>query len=240
MKRKKSNILWGATLIVVAVILVLSQLGVLGGAKIGIWTLLATAFLVIILVKSIFSLSFSGILFPLAFLCILYDDILGITALTPWTVLIVALLGSIGLSMIFKPHKKHYSFCSVTGGDDWNASEIIDETDGDVFTCNTSFGSCIKYINSENLVKGYVSASFGGVKVYFDKAFIQGEYAEICIDGSFCGIELYIPKEWTITNQVDVMLAGIDEKNPRQHVGGGSHLLLTGNLKFSGVEIVYI
>lgn len=240
MKKKNSNILWGITLIVVAVILILSQLGFLGGTKIDVWTLLLSAFLVIILIKSIIHLSFSGILFPLAFLCILYDDILGISALTPWTVLIVALLGSIGLSMIFKPHKKHSSFCSISGDDNWQFSEVIDDADGDVVTCSTNFGSCIKYINSDNLVKAYVNASFGGVKVYFDKALIQGEYAQVCIDGSFCGIELFIPKEWTITNQVDIALAGINEKNPHQHIGGGSHLVLTGNLKFSGIEIIYI
>ena len=47
------------------------------------------------------------ILFSIAFICIIYDDWLGITALTPWTVLGAALLGSIGLSLIFKKKSGH-------------------------------------------------------------------------------------------------------------------------------------
>jgi hypothetical protein len=47
-------------------------------------------------VKSLLRINFAGILFSIAFICIIYDKQLGITAATPWTVLIAALLGSIG------------------------------------------------------------------------------------------------------------------------------------------------
>mgnify|MGYP006893000712 FL=1 len=46
----------------------------------------------------------------IAFICIIYDDWLGITALTPWTVLGAALLGSIGLSLIFKKKERTQPF----------------------------------------------------------------------------------------------------------------------------------
>lgn len=54
------------------------------------------------LFNGIRNVNFWEILFSIAFICIIYDDWLGITALTPWTVLGAALLGSIGLSLIFK------------------------------------------------------------------------------------------------------------------------------------------
>lgn len=243
MKKRHSSTIWGIILIGIAVILILSQLGLLGHMKVGLWTLLLTAFFAATFVKSIFSISFSGILFSIAFLCILYDEYLGITALTPWTVLVVALLGSIGLSMIFHPKRHSHLFSHISHTDineDEIFSEIIDETNGDTVECKNSFGACIKYINSENFVKGYVDTSFGGTKLYFDNASIHGEYAELKIHGSFCGIELFVPKTWIVTSQVDVMLAGITEKNPKMHVGGGSKLLLTGDLKFAGIEITYI
>lgn len=243
MKKKHTSTIWGIILIGIAVILVLSQLGLLGNIKIGLWTMLFTIFFVITLIQSIFHISFSGILFSIAFLCILYDDYLGITALTPWTVLVVALLGSIGLSMIFPPKKHSHLFSHISHVDineDEMFSNVIDETNGDTIECKNSFGACIKYINSENFVKGYVDTSFGGTKLYFDHTFIQSEYAELKIHGSFCGIELFVPKTWIVTSQVDVMLAGITEKNPKMHVGGGSKLLLTGDLKFAGIEITYI
>ena len=46
------------------------------------------------LFKGIRNVNFWEILFSIAFICIIYDDQLGITALTPWTVLGAALLGS--------------------------------------------------------------------------------------------------------------------------------------------------
>ncbi|MBO0528685.1 hypothetical protein EXQ29_10995 [Clostridium botulinum] len=52
----------------------------------------------------IFNNLFLSVLFPIAFICIIYDKQLGITNITPWTVLIGALLSSIGLSMVF--HKR--------------------------------------------------------------------------------------------------------------------------------------
>ncbi len=243
MKKKHTSTMWGIILIGIAVILVLSQLGLLGNLKVGLWTLLLTAVFVITFIQSIFNLSFSGILFSIAFLCILYDEYLGITALTPWTVLVAALLGSIGLSMIFHP-KRHshpfHHFSHMDFNESESFSEVIDEANGDTIECKNSFGACIKYINSENFTKGYVNTSFGGTKLFFDNACIHEEYAELNIHGSFCGIELFVPKTWTVTSQVDTILAGITEKNPKIHVDGGSRLLLTGDLKFAGIEIIYV
>lgn len=243
MKRKNHNLFWGFALIIFAVILILSQMGFLGSFKIGVWTLLATVFLLAVLLKSLFCLNFSGILFPIAFLCILYDEPLGITAITPWTVLIAALLGSIGLSLIFRPKKRHrasshtsFSYRSVSGESD----RIIDDADGDSFICKCHFGSCIKYVNSSSFTDGVIDCSFGGIKLYFDSTVIAGEYAELDIDCSFGGIELYVPKEWTVTDQMHVFLGGIEEKNPQTHCGGGKGVILKGNLKFSCINITYI
>lgn len=79
--------------------MVISKLGYF--PDINAFSLILTVFLVVIIAKSIPHLNFSGILFPIAFICIIYARQLGITAITPWTVLIAALFGSIGLSMIF-------------------------------------------------------------------------------------------------------------------------------------------
>lgn len=49
MKRKRHDLFWGFVFIILAVILILSQLGLLGDMRIGIWTLLATVFLLSIL-----------------------------------------------------------------------------------------------------------------------------------------------------------------------------------------------
>ena len=103
---KKENLFWGLFFIVGAIALIVNKLGLLGG--ISLWTIFFTVFLAAMLIKSVMHRSASGILFSIAFLCILYDKELGITALTPWTVLGAAALGSIGCSMLFQPWRKNH------------------------------------------------------------------------------------------------------------------------------------
>ena len=97
------------------------------------------------MIKSLLVVSFTGILFSIAFLCILHAEALGITAITPWPVLGAALLGSIGLSLIF-PHRHKYWKNHVE-----EEFESVDQVDGNVIQLSTSFGSSIKYVNSEDL-----------------------------------------------------------------------------------------
>ena len=99
---KKDSIFWGLILILAGVFLVISKLGYF--PDINVFSLLLTVFLVVVIVKSLIKVNFAGVLLPIAFICIIYDKQLGVTVITTWTVLIAALLGSIGLSMIF--HKK--------------------------------------------------------------------------------------------------------------------------------------
>ena len=96
---KKHRIFWGVFLIVAGIFLIINKLGYL--PDVNVFSLLLTVFLVVVIMKSLLRINFAGILFPSAFICIIYDKQFGITNITPWTVLIAALLGSIGLSMIF-------------------------------------------------------------------------------------------------------------------------------------------
>lgn len=99
---KKERVFWGILFILAGIFMVISKLGYF--PDINAFSLILTVFLVVIIAKSIPNLNFSGILFPIAFICIIYARQLGITAITPWTVLMAALFGSIGLSMIFHKH----------------------------------------------------------------------------------------------------------------------------------------
>ena len=77
------------------------------------------------------------------------------------------------------------------------------------------------------------------MKVYFDRAHVGENGAVINIDASFSGIELYIPKTWKLVNNMNVSLAGVEEKNSR-NVTEEVTVTLTGDIKFSGIEIIYV
>lgn len=228
------NWFWGLAFIIAAIAIIASQLGCLSG--INIFTLAISFMLLFIIIKSCTKLNFFGILFPIAILCILYASPLGITNLVPWPVLITALFGSIGLSLIFHDNKWHNYFSHHQHN---HFDQIVDDPDDDVVEYHVSFGAGIKYVNTENFKKGVFSCSFGALELYLDNVKLNEDGATIHLDASFSGIELYIPKTWNIVNKLSTTLGGVDDKR-RGIKPEGPVVTLVGNVSFSGVEIIYV
>lgn len=231
---KKERVFWGILFILAGIFLVISKLGYL--PNVNVVSLLLTAFLVVVIAKSLPRFNFSGIIFPIAFICIIYDKQLGITEITPWTVLLAALFGSIGLSMIF--HKQIKWIDTKCNNEDYKFEKIDIEDESHVIFKN-SFGASIKYINTDKFEQADFNCSFGAMKVYFDNAVMSNENAIVRINASFSGIELYIPKTWNVDNKTNVFLGSVDEKNKNNQVITNK-LTLIGDISFSGVEIIYI
>lgn len=231
---KKGKIFWGMFLILGGIALVIDQLGLFTDTN--IVNVIIAIFLLCIVVKNIIKVNFSGILFPLAFIGILFDKQLGIEIITPWTILITAGLLSIGLSMIFDKNPK-WGKVKV----DWdskNYETINVEDEGNVIV-TTKFGASIKYINTDIFEKAHLECKFGGMEVYFDNATMKNDNAIVRIDAAFSGVELYIPKGWRVDNKTNVTFGALEEKNKNGSVITNT-LTLVGNIKFAGVEIVYI
>lgn len=230
---KFKNVLWGLFFIAAGSLVIVNQLGYFTGLS--LLNLVLIIITVPIVISSLFHLNFGGVLFPLAILAIIFDKKLGITEITPWPVLIAALFAIIGLELIFSKIKKNR----------WSHShhehfdEVINCDDEDIINYHINFGSGIKYVNSDDFKRASLSCSFGALKVYFDNAIIKGKNAEIHIDCSFAGMELFIPKNWKIVNDMNINIGGVEEKN-RNSMDEGPTIKLTGNVKFAGIEITYI
>ncbi|WP_346917315.1 hypothetical protein [Clostridium sp.] len=222
---KRGRILGGSFLILGGIALIINRLGYLPYID------FFAVFLIYIIIKSALEVDFSGILFSIAFLCIIYDKQLGITAITPWTVLIAALLGSIGLSMVFNRYPK------------WTRSKTkfntINTEDESHIKLQTSFAGSIKYINTDKFEQADLKCSFGAMKVYFDNAVLHEGKGLVNIESSFSGIELYIPKNWTVEDVSTISCGVMTEKN-RNEGTADNILTICGNINFSGVDIIYI
>lgn len=229
---KKERLFWGIFFIFGAVLLVISKMGFLN-TEISIGMLLLSVIFAATLIKSVLHKNVPGVLFSAAFLCIIYAEPLGITALTPWTVLCAALLGSIGISFIYHPKHKWYSSHFN------DRFEEIETMDGNELKMETSFGSSIKYIDSEDFKAASLKCSFGAMKVYFDHAVVPGGEAVVHLENSFGGVELYVPRNWKVINQLNASFGGVDEKG-RYEQGGSVTLILTGTVSFAGVTIIYV
>jgi predicted membrane protein len=231
---KKSTIIWGLLFLLAGTAIVAKGLGFF--QEINILMIVGTVVLGAVIIISAIKLKFFGVLFPIAFLCIMYDELLGITAITPWTVLIAALLGSVGLTLIFNKDiwsKKPWS--------DYHSEQMdfIDVEDEGHIRYQTSFGSGTKYINTDKFEQADLYSKFAGMKVYFDKAVLYKGTGIIKVNASFSGVELYIPKDWTVVNNVNVSFGAVDEKN-KTNGDADKTVSLVGDVSFGAVEIIYI
>lgn len=224
---KTKNIIWGLFFIAAAAVVILNQVGILGG--ISLWTLIFSLILVPVLVTSVMHVNFTGIMFSLALYAILFDKPLGIESLTPWPVLGTALFLSIGLTLIF-PRKHHHKH---DNSEDWGT----DTTDGENIKIRTRYSGSIKYITSQNLKTADIDCSFGGLKVYLDNAALSNGQAKINVYASFGGIEIYIPKEWKVINDISCTFGTSEEKGLKGYGNSENTLTLTGVAKFSGISI---
>ena len=161
---------------------------------------------------------------------------LGITVITPWTVLIAALFGSIGLSMIF-PKKKKISYKKSN----WSIQEgetIKVENEGNI-KISSSFSGGTKFIKSDKFESAEITCKFSGLQVYFDNAVMAKDTAFLKLDISFSGVELYVPRSWHIENRTNVFLGGIEDEKYGNVVYTNT-LIITGDVSLAGVEIHYI
>ena len=239
-RNRREQIFWGIALIAIAALTVAGGMGYLGGLS--FITILLTVVFGITLIRSLFPINFTGILFSLAFLGIVYNKQLGIEKLPPWTLLLVALLGSIGLTLIFG-HNHHAHDHSHNHNDAAFAycenNEVINEADDSHVYQSTRFGGTTKYINSDNFKEATLECEFGGLEVYFNNVKVPEHNAKISIYANCAGVELYIPKEWKVVDNIHCSLGAVSYDNQPSSTGDVT-VALEGEVKIGGVDIKYI
>lgn len=265
MKRKRfTDIMWGIILLLIAAGLVLSRFDVPGMdffETVSMWRILAGTVFALLFIQGVRDRSYAGSLFSLAFLLMVFSKELHIEVLVPWTILIVALLASIALNLIFgsshrcsnknrnRNNNNNYNnnnnanggrhgnngFCSSNPGGGCQGDNI----DGERVFEKVTFGSAVRYVNSDNLQYADISCSFGGIEIYFDNARVPSGQAAINISSNFSGVDIYIPKEWKVINEMTSFCGGVDIDNG--WTGDSSVVItLTGRNNFGGVGITRV
>lgn len=233
----RRNLLWGIFFICLAVYAVVNRLGILPLPGISLHRLVLTLLFVWLFTDGIRHLNFYKILFPLAFLAILYDDLPVIEALTPWTVLFAALFGSIGLSMIFPGGRRSIHLMMSSGED--TQSFGSEQCTGEHIRCENNFGTAIRYIHSANFHSAELENNFGTLSVYFDNAVIADGSAFVTAESNFGTLNLYIPKEWETQHALDRAFGSIHE-NGICTASSGIVLQIEGSANFGAINLFYI
>lgn len=237
MKAKKYY--WGAMFIAAGLLLILYYTGVIEG--ISIFSAVFSVLLIPIIISSAIKRNFAGIMFPLAIIVILFDDVLGLEKFTPWPALFTALFLSIGFTILFPKNGSWYNsktknsahFGGVGGFDSTSEDESV-------ININTRCNGVTRYIRSKNLKEVNINVSCAGAKIYFDNADIAGNEAVVNINSTAAGISLYVPCHWHIKNELKTGLGGYTESGKPESDVTTKTLVLAGSCGASGIKIVRI
>ncbi|MGN1206403.1 MAG: LiaF transmembrane domain-containing protein [Eubacterium sp.] len=239
---KKDNIFWGVLLLLGAVYILAHSLGYT--PDISLVRIVIGVICVMSFIKSALRMEFFGMLFSLAVLLIVFDHVLGIEALTPWPVLGAAILGSIGLDMIFGSRARAYRNRKAHRNINMKNEGAVDvdtsQVEGDSVVISGLFNGTKKNINSNAFKKAFIDCKFCGMEVNMDNAIIQSGSAVVDLSVHFSGVEIYIPSNWHVVNNTDCSFGSVEEHHVNGVAEDGPTLVLQGNVRFSGVEIYRI
>lgn len=241
MMRKK---FWGVLLILAAIALVISRLGLKYSVPLGFWQVVGTLFFGAGLIEGLSKKKIGTSVFSIAFLLIIYQDQLSLRSVGSWTILGAALLITIGLNMIFKQHFQFW-YENVSSGKNY----IINGDDGKEEFTENEVGSTIKvssflnttsrYIQSQNLRRIDVKANLSDVNLYLDNAMLQDGHATIKVDVSLGDVNIYVPRSWDVNDSVDAFLA--DVKFVGMPSGEGTqNLKVEGSVRLGDVKVHYV
>ncbi len=254
---KTTKIFWGLFFIALAGLIMANQLGwlnhELGGAT--LLMVMITILMVSIIIKGILYRDFFSMLLPVAIIIAIND----VGGWGLWTILLAALLLSIGLTMLFGAgwHKNGVFFYSKgqmdydgSNGGHWfgeevsvinvDAKETSEEVEGEVIRVVEKFGASSKYVKTQTLERMEVKTSFGAMKIYFTETGLKNDAATVYLDVSFAGMEIYVPRGWRVQNSLSGTFGGIDEKNRSLAEDDAPILHFIGEVKFGGIEIIYV
>ena len=240
-RRGTKSIFWGILLLLGAAALVVGRLGYLEG--IGVWSILFSVFLAGFLIDGLVNRSFGEILFSLAFLVIVNDKLLNLEAITPWPVLGAALLGTVGLNLLFpgfqKWERRVNMHLNMEGKERYDTESVFEERcDGDSVSYVNVFTGSVKYLYGEI---SHVRAEnvFGSLQIYFTDATLKGGAATLVAENVFGTMVLYVPASWRVVLSTENVFGGTREQG-HCDPAGTTVLYIKGEVVFGNMQIKYV
>lgn len=228
----KKSAFWGIILILLAAALLASRLGYLEG--IGFWPILLSAIFVAFLINGVARGKFGTILFSIAFLIIINDELLHLEAITPWPVLGAALLCTIALKMLF-PGFESWRLKAMKDG---RAGVMLDELSGNCRKYENVFGSSVKYISGD-VGQVEIENVFGSLSIYFMDALPSEGKINVSVESVFGSVTLYVPAEWTVRVNVQRVMGSAGDKG-KCAPDGIYEMYVGGDAVFGEVKVIYV
>lgn len=234
---KHKHWFWGIFFVLAAVFVIVSQVAVNSFAQIGFWSILAAVVLAAVLIQSLVHLNYFGVFLSLALAYWIFQVPLDLYIISPWLLILAAVLLSIGFHIIFHRYSKR-QYATRHGKDEYHTIEEIDDNNPYV---KVSLGASSKYLHADSLKSGQFYCNLGSLEVYFDQVQLDPYGAEIFVDCSLGTINLYFPKSWRVIDKLHSSLGGVkNETRFSAPNDGAPQVTVTGNVSLGSVEIHYV
>lgn len=206
---KKTRTALGVLLLIAAAALLLEKLDIISFTvfkDIGIFKLILALFFILAVIDRLVNGAFADIPIPLALLCIIFSKPLGLEAITPWPVLIVALLIEVALVLLLPGQKSLISYQRTSA-----ATIGSTQLEGEDVSYGTVLGSGVKYVISDSLNTITLKVTLGDMDIFVDQAKLKSDTLNININQHFGTLHLYIPRDWEIDNRLHSKFSDIGE-----------------------------
>lgn len=209
---RKNDILGGLGLILIAIYIVGSALGII--PTIPWFKILCSIIFVVGMIKGLIEREFFGFSMCAFFLAWIYEDYLGISEITPFPLIFSAIFLAIGLSMIFKKKEKFTSFDHMGTHTQQTTAGAHGHTasyqEGRHVRLENNFNVVSKYVNSEAFSTADLENSFGSANIYFNNAVMANANATVKVENSFGLVNIYFPGTWRVKINREVAFGTIN------------------------------
>lgn len=221
---RAKNIYWGIVLIAVAVLAILSSVGVNIGfvGDIAIINLAVCLIAASMLVYSLVKKNFRALPFELGLIFLMLEDSIakwvgreGQDLIGTWVVILCAIAISVGFSLIFGGKAKK----CVAGR-------------------NKSFASQTKYIDCTDFDYYYQSIKMGDVSINFENTENYNGNGVLEVECKMGNMTINVPASWHTTVDVKSNMSNIEEEGTRSE--SGPALTVKGVCKMGNINIRYI
>ena len=187
--------------------------------------------------------------FSIAFILMIFAEPLHITRLVPWTILLAAVLISIGLGIIFRnrfhtvvyANKKIKNFRNKREAiTDHIFTDTVSKEQGAHVVVDQTMSDTSRYIHSKELETIDVNAKMSDVNLYLDDAQAANETVTMNVNLTMTDLTIYLPLSWQVeSNMASTFMSGDFEIDGTSN-GGGPTLIIQGRSNMSDIKIEYV
>jgi len=240
MRLRFSNFFWGIFLLLAAAFVLTKNF--VGFADIGIGRIVIAVLALAFAVQCLARLHIAPLVIPLAVLYFIFHDRFGLPEIQTWKLIAATALTFVGLNILI-PHGRRS--CNRCGGDSAGSKDhqpnIPPEGNKDNNPYfNVNFSAVSRSVNADSLETVRLSCNFGAMEIYFNQAELSPNGADVFINCSFGGIQLFIPRHWLVIDKMSCSLAGVNIKSFTAPSENAPRLTLNGSVSVGGVEVKYI